>query len=81
MSVDTNGKIKVIRLGLVLVCAAVHLFTPFNMAEGRTRWRYLCAYALEAVEFTVFNLSYLLQLYMWKFKKVFVCFVLRPFIL
>lgn len=28
----------------------IHIFVPFNIAEGRTRFRYLCCYALELAE-------------------------------
>ncbi|KAK6008928.1 hypothetical protein OSTOST_26175, partial [Ostertagia ostertagi] len=30
--------------------AAIHTFTPFNMADGSTRWRYTAAYTVEAIE-------------------------------
>ncbi|ETN87211.1 hypothetical protein NECAME_00070 [Necator americanus] len=36
--------------GLTLINAAIHTFTPFNMADGPTRWRYAAAYTIEAIE-------------------------------
>ncbi|KAI1731262.1 XK-related protein [Ditylenchus destructor] len=37
-------------IGLTMINAAIHLFTPFNMAEGTTRWQYSAAYAIEFLE-------------------------------
>ncbi|VDM74619.1 unnamed protein product [Strongylus vulgaris] len=39
--------------GLTFINAAIHIFTPFNMADGPTRWRYATAYAIEATEASV----------------------------
>ncbi|PIO77591.1 hypothetical protein TELCIR_00298 [Teladorsagia circumcincta] len=36
--------------GLMWINAAIHTFTPFNMADGLTRWRYTAAYTVEAIE-------------------------------
>lgn len=36
--------------GLILINGCIHFFTPFNMAEGSTRARYVVAYTVEAVE-------------------------------
>lgn len=52
-SIKGDEKSVIIRFGLIVVSAAVHLFTPFNMAEGSTKWRYLCAYTLEVLEYMV----------------------------
>ncbi|CAL2051312.1 unnamed protein product [Caenorhabditis brenneri] len=38
---------------LLFINTVIHIFTPFNMAEGNTRWRYLCAYGVEFVEMMV----------------------------
>ncbi|EYC03595.1 hypothetical protein Y032_0093g2679 [Ancylostoma ceylanicum] len=40
--------------GLTLINAAIHTFTPFNMADGPTRWRYAAAYTVEAIEAILF---------------------------
>ncbi|VDK45966.1 unnamed protein product [Anisakis simplex] len=48
--VDSQPSVVPIKYGLLLICAIVHLFTPFNMAEGPTRWRYTIAYLIEFVE-------------------------------
>ncbi|VDK61131.1 unnamed protein product [Cylicostephanus goldi] len=39
--------------GLTFINAAIHIFTPFNMADGPTRWRYAAAYTIEAIEAVV----------------------------
>lgn len=44
---------KFMETGLVAVCAAVHLFAPYNMVEGRSRYRYIVAYCIEAIEIVV----------------------------
>ncbi|VDM40916.1 unnamed protein product [Toxocara canis] len=56
--VDSEPGYVPLEFGLLLICAAVHLFTPFNMAEGPTRWRYTVAYVMETAENTV--VAYLL---------------------
>lgn len=40
-------------VGLIIICAAVHFFAPYNMAEGRSRYRYTMAYSIEATEIVV----------------------------
>ncbi|KAF1748838.1 hypothetical protein GCK72_025305 [Caenorhabditis remanei] len=35
---------------LLVINAMIHIFTPFNMAEGKTRYRYLVAYGVEFLE-------------------------------
>ncbi|VDK76276.1 unnamed protein product [Litomosoides sigmodontis] len=44
---------KSVKVGLIVICAAVHFFAPYNMAEGRSRYRYAVAYSIEAVEIVV----------------------------
>ncbi|PIC20268.1 hypothetical protein B9Z55_025526 [Caenorhabditis nigoni] len=42
---------------LLVINAMIHIFTPFNMAEGNTRWRYFVAYTVEFLEMmTIFVL-------------------------
>lgn len=42
---------------LLGINAMIHVFTPFNMAEGNTRYRYLAAYTIEFLEMmTIFVL-------------------------
>ncbi|CAO4386657.1 unnamed protein product [Caenorhabditis nigoni] len=38
---------------LLVINAMIHIFTPFNMAEGNTRWRYFVAYTVEFLEMMV----------------------------
>ncbi|CCD69028.1 Cell death abnormality protein 8 [Caenorhabditis elegans] len=35
---------------LLLINTFIHIFIPFNMVEGNTRWRYLTAYSVEFIE-------------------------------
>ncbi|VDK72959.1 unnamed protein product [Onchocerca ochengi] len=44
---------KLLEIGLIVICAAVHFFAPFNMAEGRSRYRYAVAYSVEAIEIVI----------------------------
>lgn len=44
---------KSMKVGLIVICAAVHFFAPYNMAEGRSRYRYAVAYSIEAIEIVV----------------------------
>ncbi|VDK29740.1 unnamed protein product [Gongylonema pulchrum] len=50
---ETGSNCKFLEVGLIAICAAVHLFAPYNMAEGRTRYRYIVAYCIEAIEIVV----------------------------
>ncbi|KAK0397124.1 hypothetical protein QR680_001994 [Steinernema hermaphroditum] len=36
--------------GLVFINSLIHTFAPFNMTEGHTKWRYVIAYSIEAIE-------------------------------
>ncbi|KAJ1353320.1 hypothetical protein KIN20_009924 [Parelaphostrongylus tenuis] len=44
---------RVLEEGLMIINAIIHTFTPFNMADGPTRWRYTVAYIVEALEIIV----------------------------
>ncbi|CAJ0938314.1 unnamed protein product, partial [Mesorhabditis belari] len=60
-----------IEMGLIGVNAFIHLSTPFNMADGRTRRQYTIAYFVEAVEGAI--LAFLLLRddsfnFPWKFE-------------
>lgn len=33
-----------------MLVGIIHVFVPFNIAEGRTRFRYFCCYILEFIE-------------------------------
>uniref|UniRef100_A0A0N5AXC6 XK-related protein n=1 Tax=Syphacia muris TaxID=451379 RepID=A0A0N5AXC6_9BILA len=59
---NSSSKPGLICVGLVIVCAIIHIFTPFNMAEGPTIWRYLCGYTIEVLEAMVLIFASLLFL-------------------
>lgn len=50
---ETESNSKSVEVGLIVICAAVHFFAPYNMAEGRSRYRYTVAYSIEAIEIVV----------------------------
>ncbi|VDM14013.1 unnamed protein product, partial [Wuchereria bancrofti] len=50
---ETKFKNKSVKVGLIVICAAVHFFAPYNMAEGRSRYRYTVAYCIEAIEIVI----------------------------
>ncbi|EFO26309.1 hypothetical protein LOAG_02181 [Loa loa] len=50
---ETESNSKSMEVGLIVICAAVHFFAPYNMAEGRSRYRYTVAYSTEAIEIVV----------------------------
>ncbi|KAK6110716.1 XK-related family protein [Brugia pahangi] len=52
---ETKFKNKSVKVGLIVICAAVHFFAPYNMAEGRSRYRYTVAYCIEAVEIVILS--------------------------
>uniref|UniRef100_A0A0R3RTD1 XK-related protein n=1 Tax=Elaeophora elaphi TaxID=1147741 RepID=A0A0R3RTD1_9BILA len=55
---ETESSSKSVEVGLVVICAAVHFFAPYNMAEGRSRYRYTVAYSIEAIEiFVLLNMA------------------------
>lgn len=60
---------KLLKYGLIVICAAVHIFAPFNIAEGRTRWRYIIAYTVEAVEDGVRPFFHFLLYFILVFKS------------
>uniref|UniRef100_A0A1I7XN68 XK-related protein n=1 Tax=Heterorhabditis bacteriophora TaxID=37862 RepID=A0A1I7XN68_HETBA len=49
-SIDSGTSSTALEMGLLLINSAIHVFMPFNMAEGSTQWRYLIAYLIEAIE-------------------------------
>ncbi|VDO33959.1 unnamed protein product [Onchocerca flexuosa] len=51
LELESNSKL--LEIGLIVICAAVHFFAPFNMAEGQSRYRYAVAYSVEAIEIVV----------------------------
>jgi XK-related protein len=44
------GESSPAKVWILLVVALVHVFAPFNSAEGDTRWRYVGSYSFELVE-------------------------------
>uniref|UniRef100_A0A9J2P4B7 XK-related protein n=2 Tax=Ascaris TaxID=6251 RepID=A0A9J2P4B7_ASCLU len=79
--VDSEPGYIPLEFGLLLICAAVHLFTPFNMAEGPTRWRYTVAYVIEMVEnLAVAGLLLDCERFAYPHKKFIVLVALSAFI-
>lgn len=52
---------KGLETGVLCINAFIHIFCPFNTAEGPTRWRYFSAYFIEVVEALVSLLTGLNQ--------------------
>ncbi|KAL3982409.1 XK-related family protein [Acanthocheilonema viteae] len=50
---EMESNSKSVEVGLIVICAAVHFFAPYNIAEGRSRYRYTVAYSIEAIEIVV----------------------------
>lgn len=67
--VDIGGS-TFLELGVILIASVVQLFTPFNLAEGRTRFRYLAAYLFEFLE-NVLMLALCWQCHSFEFPFIF----------
>uniref|UniRef100_A0A0N4ZCH8 XK-related protein n=1 Tax=Parastrongyloides trichosuri TaxID=131310 RepID=A0A0N4ZCH8_PARTI len=52
-SLETGDNSRYIDFILLVINTMIHIFLPFNMAEGSTLWRYIIGYLIEFVEYLV----------------------------